>query len=75
MRKIILCFTTFLISCLCAYAGADWNSVAGLTPTEKVRPSGVSNGIYYGADGTSVTLVPTRPARQSPPSVCSSWET
>jgi len=30
--------------------------VEGLTPTEKARPAGVSNGIYYGADGTSVTL-------------------
>jgi 1,4-alpha-glucan branching enzyme len=27
-----------------------------VTPTEKARPAGVSNGIYYGADGTSVTL-------------------
>jgi len=35
---------------------ANWNDVAGVTPTEKARPAGVSNGIYYGADGTSVTL-------------------
>ena len=33
-----------------------WEAVEGVTPTTKARPSGVSNGIYYGADGTSVTL-------------------
>ena len=33
-----------------------WNDVAGLVPTEQARPAGVSNGIYYGTDGTSVTL-------------------
>ena len=33
-----------------------WAAVDGLTPTAKSRPAGVSNGIYYGADGTSVTL-------------------
>lgn len=36
--------------------GDIWEAVEGLTPTAKSRPSGVSNGIYYGADGTSVTL-------------------
>lgn len=33
-----------------------WEAVEGVTPTTKARPAGVSNGIYYGADGTSVTL-------------------
>ncbi|MBO7458873.1 MAG: hypothetical protein J6T80_06445 [Paludibacteraceae bacterium] len=33
-----------------------WDAVAGLTPTTKARPSGVDQGIYYGSDGTSVTL-------------------
>ena len=33
-----------------------WTAVEGVTPTTKARPAGVSNGIYYGADGTSVTL-------------------
>ena len=33
-----------------------WETVEGVTPTTKARPAGVSNGIYYGADGTSVTL-------------------
>ena len=33
-----------------------WAAVEGVTPTTQARPSGVSNGIYYGADGTSVTL-------------------
>lgn len=33
-----------------------WSSVEGVTPTTKARPAGVSNGIYYGEDGTSVTL-------------------
>lgn len=33
-----------------------WEAVEGVTPTTKARPAGVSNGIYYGEDGTSVTL-------------------
>ena len=33
-----------------------WTAVAGVTPVEKARPEGISNGIYYGEDGTSVTL-------------------
>ena len=37
-------------------SAANWNPVAGLTPEERQRPAGVTNGIYYGADGTSVTL-------------------
>ena len=55
MRK----FWIFLVGvCVLAMGAqaANWNDVAGLTPTEKARPAGVSNGIYYGADGTSVTL-------------------
>ena len=33
-----------------------WEAVEGVQPITGARPSGVSNGIYYGADGTSVTL-------------------
>ena len=33
-----------------------WEAVEGVTPTTKARPAAVSNGIYCGADGTSVTL-------------------
>ncbi len=36
--------------------GDIWDDVEGVTAVTKSRPSGVSNGIYYGADGTSVTL-------------------
>ncbi|MBR6034980.1 MAG: hypothetical protein IKP39_02880 [Paludibacteraceae bacterium] len=36
--------------------GDIWDSVEGLTPTTKTRPSGVDQGIYYGEDGKSVTL-------------------
>ena len=36
--------------------GDIWESVEGVTAVEKARPAGVSNGIYYGEDGTSVTL-------------------
>jgi hypothetical protein len=48
----------FLLLCLFCMTSqaANWNDVAGLTPTERPRPAGVSNGIYYGEDGTSVTL-------------------
>ena len=37
-------------------AAVDWNAVKDVVPEEKPRPEGVSNGIYYGEDGTSVTL-------------------
>ena len=33
-----------------------WDAVEGVTAVSKKRPDGVSNGIYYGEDGTSVTL-------------------
>jgi len=55
MRKLWICFVGLCVLILSAQ-GANWNDVAGVTPTEKPRPSGVTNGIYYGADGTSVTL-------------------
>lgn len=55
MRKLFFSLIGLCVLCWSAQA-ANWNTVAGLTPTEKARPAGVSNGIYYGADGTSVTL-------------------
>ena len=33
-----------------------WDAVEGVVAVNKARPTGISNGIYYGADGTSVTL-------------------
>lgn len=55
MRKLFFSLIGLCVLALSTYA-ANWNTVAGVTPTEKARPAGVSNGIYYGADGTSVTL-------------------
>ena len=55
MRKLFFSLIGLCVLALSTYA-ANWNDVAGVTPTEKVRPAGVSNGIYYGEDGTSVTL-------------------
>ena len=55
MRKLFFSLIGLCVLCWSAQA-ANWNPVAGLTPTEKARPAGISNGIYYGADGTSVTL-------------------
>lgn len=38
-------------------SGGDiWEAVESVAPITGNRPAGVSNGIYYGADGTSVTL-------------------
>ena len=54
MNKLIY-FLLLCLFCMTSQA-ANWNDVAGLTPTERPRPAGVSNGIYYGEDGTSVTL-------------------
>ena len=56
MRKLFVCLISCCVLALSAQAAVNWNDVAGLTPTEKARPAGVTNGIYYGADGTSVTL-------------------
>ena len=36
--------------------GSIWDAVEGVEAVSKARPAGISNGIYYGADGTSVTL-------------------
>ncbi|MBR4500238.1 MAG: hypothetical protein IKP11_06855, partial [Paludibacteraceae bacterium] len=55
MRKLFLSVISLCVLALSTYA-ANWNDVAGVMPTEKARPAGVSNGIYYGEDGTSVTL-------------------
>lgn len=55
MRKLFFSLLGLCILALSTYA-ANWNTVAGVTPIEKARPAGVTNGIYYGADGTSVTL-------------------
>lgn len=55
MRKLFFSLIGLCVLALSAYA-ANWNDVAGVAPTEKARPAGVSNGIYYGEDGTSVTL-------------------
>lgn len=55
MRKFLISLVGLFALAWSAQA-ANWNDVAGLTPTERVRPAGVSNGIYYGEDGTSVTL-------------------
>ena len=55
MRKLLL-FGVVVCALVLSAQAANWNDVAGLTPTEKARPAGVTNGIYYGADGTSVTL-------------------
>lgn len=55
MRKLFLSVVGLCVLALSTYA-ANWNDVSGVTPVEKARPAGVSNGIYYGEDGTSVTL-------------------
>ncbi len=37
-------------------SGDIWAAVEGVQPISGQRPAGVTNGIYYGADSTSVTL-------------------
>ncbi len=54
MRKSISIL--FLILFVWAGQAANWNDVKNVTPVTKARPAGVTNGIYYGEDGTSVTL-------------------
>ena len=55
MRKLFFSLIGLCVLALSTYA-ANWNDVKDVTPIEKARPAGVSNGIYYGEDGTSVTL-------------------
>lgn len=66
MRKLLICLAAIVGFVWNAQAAANWNDVAGLTPTEKTRPAGVSNGIYYGADGTSVTLCTYAASKTAP---------
>ena len=54
MRKSISLL--FLILSVWAGQAANWNDVKNVTPVTKARPAGVTNGIYHGEDGTSVTL-------------------
>ena len=54
MRKSISLL--FLFLAVWAGQAANWNDVKDVTPVTKARPVGISNGIYYGEDGTSVTL-------------------
>ena len=55
MRKLFLSLIGCCVLALSAHA-FNWNDVKDVTPEERTRPAGVSNGIYYGSDGTSVTL-------------------
>ena len=55
MRKLFFCLIGLCALAIGTYA-ANWNDVKDVTPIEKARPAGISNGIYYGEDGTSVTL-------------------
>ena len=43
--------------------GDIWEAVEGVTAITKSRPSGLKQGITYGADGTSVTLCPYAASR------------
>ena len=55
MRKLFI-FTVGLCALALSTYAANWNDVKDVVPVEKARPAGISNGIYYGEDGTSVTL-------------------
>lgn len=56
MKKFLISLAGLCMLTMSVFAGADWSAVDGVNPTTKTRPFGVSNGIYYGSDGTSVTL-------------------
>jgi len=43
-----------------------WDAVEGVTATAKTRPEGIDNGIYYGEDGTSVTLCTYAGSKSAP---------
>ena len=55
MRRIAAIISVVLLA-VGVQAELNWSDVDGVKAVTKARPSGVSNGIYYGADGTSVTL-------------------
>ena len=56
MKKLLVILSLFVCALCARVNGANWNDVKDVTPVEKPRPAGVTNGIYYGEDGTSVTL-------------------
>ena len=56
MKKLLVILTLFVCAICARVNGANWNDVKDVTPVDKPRPAGVTNGIYYGEDGTSVTL-------------------
>lgn len=43
-----------------------WDAVEGVAPITGTRPSGVDQGIYYGQDGTSVTLCTYAASKDAP---------
>ena len=65
MRKLFLCLVG-LCALVWSANAANWNDVKDLVPTERPRPAGVSNGIYYGEDGTSVTLCTYAASKSAP---------
>ncbi len=60
MKRNSIVLTLFICAlCVCtqaALAAVNWSTVEGVAPVTGARPAGVTNGIYYGADGSSVTL-------------------
>ena len=46
--------------------GDIWEAVEGVAPITQARPAGIFNGIYYGEDGTSVTLCTYAASKTAP---------
>lgn len=46
--------------------GDIWDEITPAAVVQQARPAGVSNGIYYGADGTSVTLCTYAASKTAP---------
>ncbi len=59
---LVSLFTCALYVC----AQVSWSAVEDVAPITGSRPDGVSNGIYYGADGTSVTLCTYAASKTAP---------
>lgn len=47
MKKLLVILTLFVCALCARVNGANWNDVKNVTPVEKPRPAGVTNGIYF----------------------------
>lgn len=66
MKRIILSLSAVLCVALMSAQSSIWTDFTPADCQTQSRPAGVSNGIYYDADGTSVTLCTYAASKTAP---------